>query len=409
MTSSQRTSAFEIARLKIVHLGLDDARELERTLEHAAAISALTLDVARVGIWVFTEDRQSLSPLVVLDARGAVLEADELPLARWPQYAAAITERRILAADDVCTDPRTCELANDYLIARGITSMLDVPIFIGGNVWGIVCHEHVGPQRTWQARETDFAVSVADMLSALFEQAARLQAEKKLRAREHQAALERKNEALVRFGAGVAHDFKNVLQTIMLVGERAVRETEIAARKECLRQVLEECGRGNRLVIQLLDFAQATPERRTRVDLASVVAGMSTALTTLVGGRIRLDVRVSGEVPVDADVTQLERTITNLVVNARDAMPDGGTISVATEIEDGRAALRVTDHGIGMDDDVLARVFEPFFTTKQSHGGTGLGLATVAAVAEHHGGTVAVASSPGHGSTFTVFLPLASP
>ena len=305
-------------------------------------------------------------------------------------------------------DPRTRELNAEYLASRGITSLLDAPLFISGSVWGIVCCEHVGPKRAWQVREIDFAVSVADMLSALFEQASRLRAEKSLRAHEAELARRHKADALVRFGAGIAHDFNTVLQTIMLLSQRAAREEGVADRQASLAQVLEECGRGSRLVGQLLDFARATPLRRARFDLASVLVSMNASLLALIGDRILLDVHANVAVPVEADGTQLEQTIMNLVVNARDAMPNGGTIRLAAEIDEGRAALRVSDEGNGIDDDVLPRVFEPFFTTKEGSGGTGLGLATVASIAEQHGGSVEVHTAPGRGSTFTVFLPLAS-
>jgi signal transduction histidine kinase len=408
MTEAERTSTLEVARLKIVHLGLDDAKDLEPALERAVTIGARTLEVARVGIWVFTQDRLALWPLKVFDTSTDLHESAELPIAQWPRYAAAISERRILAADDVSADPRTSELSNGYTASRGITSLLDVPIFIGGSVWGIVCCEHVGPKRVWQAREIDFAVSVADMLSALFEQASRLRAEKALRLREVELERRHKKDALICFGAGIAHDFNNVLQTIVLLTERVAREGDVAERQSSLDQVLAECGRGSRLVSQLLDFARAAPQRRARFDLASVLMSMSAALITLIGDQIRLEVRANHAVPVEADGTQLERTITNLVVNARDAMPDGGTIRLAAEIDAGRAALRVSDEGKGIDDEVLPRVFDPFFTTKEGQGGTGLGLATVASIAEQHGGSVEVETAPGRGSTFTVFLPLAS-
>lgn len=401
---STPVSGFEAARLRIAHLKLGDARELAVALDRAVSVSARSLGVKRVGVWILSEDRRSLTALHVIGRSEPAGEYCELPLATWPAYAAAIDARRVIAADDAHGDPRTKELRESYLAPLGITSMLDAPIFIGGEVWGIVCHEHEGAARKWTEREIDFAISVADMLTALFEQASRLALEKELRARDVASTRQRKNAALVQMGAGVAHDFNTVLQTILLLAESAARTPDEDPR-EALDQIKEECGRASRIVKRLLDFARSTPQSLAPLDLGAVVGGMRGAIEALLGERVGLDLQLPDEAPVEGDRAQLEQTVMNLVVNGRDAMPDGGTLHLRVEEDDLEVVLTVRDEGTGIPDDIRNHVFEPFFTTKSAEGGTGLGLATVAVIVEQHGGSVTAEPASEKGTTFRVRLP----
>ena len=404
MTSGEAINGFESARLRIAHLKLGDARGLELAVQRAVVISGRSLGVQRVGVWVLSEDRRSLAPLHVIGRPETQGIYTELPLHRWPIYAAAIDRRRVIAADDARTDPRTQELAESYLEPLGISSMLDAPIFSGGQVWGIVCHEHEGPPRTWQEREVDFAISVADMLSALFEQAARLTAEKELRIRDAEAGRQQKNTALVQMGAGVAHDFGNVLQTISLLAEHAAR-ADAPDRSSSMDLIREECARGQRMVAQLLDFARSTPRPPLPVDLVALVRDLQSPLEALLGDRVQLETALSGEVLVPGNLAQLERVVTNLVVNARDAMPRGGFVRIEVRQVEDEGLILVTDQGRGIPADVRERIFEPFFTTRGATGGTGLGLATVALIVEQHRGCVSVESTD-TGTTFGVRLPI---
>ncbi len=397
-------SGFEFARLRITNLKLGDPSELAPAVRRTIATSALSLKVQRVGVWIFSEDRQCLVALHLVGTPELAGEVAVLPVAKWPKYSAYIDERRVLAVDDAQADPRTSELVADYLAPLGITALLDVPIFISGEVWGMLCHEHEGGPRGWTRPEIDFAISVADMLSALFEQSARLTCEKELRARDAKAAKERQNDALVRMAAGVAHDFNTVLQTVLLLAESATRTRQEDPTK-ALSQIKEECGRGSRIVRQLLDFARPTPHSMAPLDLAELVTDLRPAIEALTFDAVEFDVRMGREVMIDGNRAQLEQAILNLVVNARDAMPEGGTLRVGVGVDGEEACVSVSDEGTGVADDVREHIFEPFFTTKSDQGGTGLGLATVAVVAEQHGGRVSVAPGESRGTTFTVRIP----
>lgn len=401
-------SHLERARLCIAHLKLGDPRDLELALDRAVVVSASTLGVARVGIWIFNEERDAITLLRVTDDTGydSVFSPNptEISLSEHVAYATAIEHHRVLAVSDALNDPRTRDLRASYLEPRHIRSMLDAPIFLGGRVCGVLCHEHVGSIRTFSQRETDFAISVADMLSALFEQSARLALEKQLHVRDVASMRDDKVATLVRLGAGVAHDFNTILQTILLLAQQLLQRDD--ANRPLAQPIIDECRMGSRIVRQLMEFARSASKGLEEVELDVVLRAMEGSLLNAVGAGFELRMNRLDPSVVAADRAQIEQVVMNLVANARDAMPDGGVIDVRLTREAPFTRLSVTDHGTGMPEDVRRRAFEPFFTTKHEAGGTGLGLATVAAIVERWGGHVEVQSSPGHGTTMHVLVPL---
>ncbi len=241
---------------------------------------------------------------------------------------------------------------------------------------------------------------------------------------EEQVRHAQKMDAIGRLAGGVAHDFNNLLTVINGFSEMLVNPAPVGSRE---RGIAEQIGRaGDRaaaLTRQLLAFGRRQPAHVTRLDLNGVVAGMEQLLARLLGEDVRLAFRPGAARPVRADATHVEQVVLNLCVNARDAMPDGGVLTVCTGAVDLPAAdpvahpdvppgryttLTVTDTGCGMTDEVKAHLFEPFFTTKGPGKGTGLGLATVFGIVTQAGGRVRVDSRPGEGTTFTVYLPSAT-
>jgi signal transduction histidine kinase len=330
---------------------------------------------------------------------GAVLALGELP-----SYHAALVSRRVIMANDARSAAETRELATIYLIPNGITSMMDAPVYRSGEVVGVVCLEHVGPLRDWTKRECDLAASVADVVAVLLEQAARVDAEALLREQHEELAKSEKLAALMRFGGGVAHDFNNVLATIllqtnMLHGARSA--DEIRATADGIEQAAEV---GRRIVKQLLTFCRNKPSEPRAVDLGRTLEGLRSFLASALGERHRLLVaELPPRVIVHADPAQIDQLALNLVVNAREAMPDGGDVRLALEADAEWARISVTDAGVGIEDSVLDKIFEPFFTTK-GHG-TGLGLSTCQSIVDQHRGRIEVKSKRGEGTTFTVWLP----
>jgi hypothetical protein len=160
-------------------------------------------------------------------------------------------------------------------------------------------------------------------------------------------------------------------------------------------------------VRQLLAFGRKQVLQPRLFSLTEMVQGLEKMLSRLIGDEVKLALDLAGSpCPVRADRSQVELAVVNLVVNARDAMPGGGTLTLATRpVEGGGATLQVRDTGCGMDEAVKSRLFEPFFTTKEPGSGTGLGLSAVYGIVRQSGGTIRVESSPGKGTTVEILFP----
>ena len=241
---------------------------------------------------------------------------------------------------------------------------------------------------------------------------------------EDQLRQAQKMEAVGRLAGGVAHDFNNLLGVILGYSELLLRkepEGPGAAKVEQIRRAAE---RAAVLTRQLLAFSRKQLLDLRIVDLNAVLAETASLLHRLIGEDVELDIQPAPDLGrVRADVSQLEQVLMNLAVNARDAMPMGGRLAVRTANANvdsaaasalpGMAAgryvtLTVSDDGLGMTDDVKSHVFEPFFTTKEQGRGTGLGLAMVYGIVKQSGGCIYVDSSPGAGTSFTIYLPRVS-
>jgi two-component system cell cycle sensor histidine kinase/response regulator CckA len=237
---------------------------------------------------------------------------------------------------------------------------------------------------------------------------------------EQQLRQSQKMEALGRLAGGVAHDFNNVLTVILAVGEVVAatlgEEHELAGE---LDEISRAALHGSALTRQLLAFSRNQVVEPVALELGEVTSRLSAMLARLLGDDVELLILTPEPIVVRADPHQLEQVLLNLAVNARDAMPGGGRLTIATaavvldaddaplELPAGRyAVLSVSDTGTGMDAETASRAFEPFFTTKAAGAGTGLGLATVFGIVKQSGGAVSVYSEPGHGTTFRVHLPL---
>jgi two-component system, cell cycle sensor histidine kinase and response regulator CckA len=248
-----------------------------------------------------------------------------------------------------------------------------------------------------------------------------------IRERKHleaQLRQSQKMEAVGQLAAGVAHDFNNLLTVITGRVHLLLQRTGLppgGADRRDAELIADTAGRAAMLTHQLLAFSRKQPLRATVLDLGVVVAHIVPMLRRLIGEEVELVTPTASESwLVKADANQMEQVILNLAVNARDAMPQGGRLTVQTasvpgrqlggrlpEIEPGRdyVVLSVADTGVGMDAETRARLFEPFFTTKEAGKGTGLGLAVVHGIVRQHDGVVHVDSEPGRGTTFSIYLP----
>jgi PAS domain S-box-containing protein len=241
---------------------------------------------------------------------------------------------------------------------------------------------------------------------------------------EEQLRQAQKMEAIGRLAGGVAHDFNNVLTAILGSADLLSMQLDPQDPKweeaDAIRRAAE---RGAALTRRLLSFSRPRPAAESVTDLVTVVNGMEPMLRRLILDKITITVTAKDTaIPVRADDAQLNQVLMNLVINARDAMPAGGSATIALDVAELRdpvapklgvmsgryGTLSVRDTGEGIAPGVLPHLFEPFFTTKSADQGTGLGLSIVYSIVKSLGGAIEVHSEVGHGATFTVYLPLAS-
>jgi two-component system cell cycle sensor histidine kinase/response regulator CckA len=240
---------------------------------------------------------------------------------------------------------------------------------------------------------------------------------------EEQIRQMQKMESIGRLAGGVAHDFNNLLTVIQGYSDLLLERMDSSDRgREAVREIHAAAEHAAGLTHQLLTFSRKRDAHLQKVELAALVESSRKMLRLLLGESIEIVVRRDpGAAVTMADPVQMHQVLVNLAVNARDAMPDGGTLSIATsvaaigvgsfdsggEIAPGKyVSLTVSDTGVGITDDAQKKIFEPFFTTKEVGKGTGLGLATVYGIVHQYKGFIQVRSALGKGSTFAIYLPL---
>jgi len=408
-------AALEAARLRLARLAVDERQSLDRVFARGTRLIARTLDVERVGIWLFEGARERLRCVCLYQRStdthggGAVIE-----LADVPRYRNALEQRLAIVADDARTDPATSELAADYLVPLGITSMLDAALYRHGEVAGVVCHEHIGTPRHWTKEEIGFAESVADLVALVMEQAAHIEARRALEELTHRAQEDRRLASLGRLAAAIAHDFNNLLSIVQVRAEQIVGLADgSATATEYARVIVDTVRRSRELTRQLAEMGRGHEEPIECAGLDQVVAATERMLSSMAPEGRTLAIRLgAGTTPVRLSRVALERLLINLVANAFDASRAGDVVGVETStvpgVEGTYAMLRVSDRGHGIEPETLSRIFEPYFTTRRAAGGSGLGLAIVHAIVQRAGGFIDVETVPGTGTTVCVSLPVAA-
>jgi two-component system NtrC family sensor kinase len=230
----------------------------------------------------------------------------------------------------------------------------------------------------------------------------------RLQAAQRQLVQSEKLAAVGQLAAGIVHDVKNPLGVIKGLSEELLEDPlEGAGAIEAYRQIRDNAARANSIVTDLLVFARQSTTAMSRRDLRETIEG-SLRLTDylLRKGKVAVEKKLpTSSVYATYDPQQIQQVLINLIQNAVQAMPDGGTLRVAMTVEDSKAVVSVQDTGTGIDPEVMPRIFEPFFTTKPEGQGTGMGLAVSYGILTRHGGSIEVASQVGQGSTFTLRIP----
>ena len=231
-----------------------------------------------------------------------------------------------------------------------------------------------------------------------------------------------KMELIGRFAGGIAHDFNNILTVVVGYGHLMRMKMEVDnPLLKYVDQVLLATERATNLTRSLLTFSRKEEMKPRPVNLNDIVKNVETFLKRIIGDDIQLNTVLKDDnIQIYADSGNIEQVLLNLATNARDAMPGGGTLTIASDVTvlDERfaqahgygspgpyALLSVSDNGVGMDEETRQKIYEPFFTTKETGKGTGLGLSIVYGIIKQHNGSISVYSEPGHGTTFRIMIP----
>ena len=524
--------------------------DLSGVLRAIAEAAAAALQVERVNIWMFDRARTRVRCIQAYE-RGATqhTQGEEILASVAPSYFAALAELRTVAAFDALNDPRTRELGH-YLEPRGITTLLDAPLYQGGEVAGVVCHEHVGPPRQWSADEQAFAGSVGDLVSLAIEADRRIRAERSLRegeelfravgdrlhdamllvdasdpssltvryaneaacrlsgyspselsgqpitlladpgvrspvdeqigralagevvlfdslhrrkdgsvmpvevygraidcagrltllllgrdisrrVRAEQAHLEfqakvleaQRRESLGILAGGIAHEFANLMMTI-LANLTLARLPESSPARDRVSQVEAAARQATELCQKLQAYSGQARFVMASIDLSALVAELLRLMRIVVPEHVTVEQDLPPNMPgIEADAGQMRLVVVSLITNAVEAIDDRpGTIAVRAragrftqaDFEDASGLwqtpdgdyvrLEISDSGSGMGEETRRRMLEPFFTTKVA--GRGLGLSAVHGIVRAHRGALVVTSEVGRGTTVRVFLPV---
>ncbi|MCP4692693.1 MAG: response regulator [Desulfobacterales bacterium] len=419
----QNETLLEQARYRTLYKG-----DLSHTLRQLTEATARTLDVARVSIWLFNR-AGTRATCAEMYERNAGLHSNgaEMSAADYPLYFKALESERTISARDAFKDPRTMELAGAHLPAGGVASLLDASIRVSGKMVGVARHEHVGPPRRWRMDERNFAASIADFVSLALETTERMEAEntkKDLEKRLHQAE---KMEAIGSLAGGVAHDLNNILSGVVSYPELLLMQIpdDDPLRKPV--SIIHNSGMKAAAIVQdLLTLARRGVAVTEVVNLNDIIdehlrsPEYDKQMSFHPGVEVVKDLE-PGLLNIIGSPVHLSKTVMNLVSNASEAMPDGGTLSIRTRnqyvdrpisgydtVEEGDyIILAIADSGIGISREDIHRIFEPFYTKKKmGRSGTGLGMAVVWGAVKDHKGYIDYESVENEGTSFTLYFPV---
>jgi signal transduction histidine kinase len=426
----EQLSLLDNARVRRARLQalLDVGREVSRIqppaalLERIATTCGRLLQTDSVGIRLLEGD-----DLVVAYASGGAREVMAQPRLKIGESLSGLVAAsgETLVLTDPAADPRLIPAHRAAMERLGYRALVAVPIKAGERIAGVLSvqtRRHLGFSDEDIEVVTAFAgqVGVALHNNRLYEELQH--AYRELTQTQDQLLQSQKMEAIGRLAGGIAHDFNNLLTVIAGQTYMLRNQTGAGPVREGVERIEATAERAAELIRQLLAFSRKQVLQPGVLRLNAIVESMAPMLTRVIGEDVELTTRLDPRLlHVKADPTQIEQVIMNLAVNARDAMPGGGELTIETanlvvnacdlaqhpDVAPGAyVVLAVRDTGTGMDAETRRRLFEPFYTTKEPGKGTGLGLATVYGIVKQSGGHIWVASEPGRGATFTIYLPV---
>jgi len=400
-------------QMALLVLAKMDNSNLEEAIKVITEVDARTLQVERVSYWRFTENRTAIVCEDLYQRsqnhhdRGIQLVAKD-----YPCYFESLEGSLCIPAHNAQSDPRTSEFTENYLKPLGITSMMDVPIRLHGEIVGIICHEHIGPPREWTLEDQDFGASIADVASLALEANERKKAEEALRRKTEELATS--NKELEQFAYVASHDLQEPLHKIIAFGDR-LKDMGLsldAKAVDYLTRMQNAATRMQRLIIDLLQLARVTTHARPfePLDLGQVLQEVISDLELRLS-EANAEVIVGDLPTVKADSHQMHRLFQNLIANALKFRKKEGPVQVevlsrASDL--GFTEILVKDNGIGFDEKYMERIFLPFqrLHGRSEYEGSGMGLAICQKIVQRHQGELTAQSQPGKGSIFIVKIPL---
>ncbi|MDN3544599.1 PAS domain S-box protein [Kinneretia asaccharophila] len=393
-----------------------DSRDPAALFRQASRAAAQALEVEQARLYLLEADGRSLrvaGAAGMLDHEHAETEGQVLPCLPGSPLAYLMAQQRPTVVPDYASEQRF-EVPQAYLRA-GLVSALGTPLLDQGRCIGALVVRSRQPQR-FGDDELRFLESIGNLLSTILQRA---QGEEALR---HAQRL----ETVGQLTGGIAHDFNNLLTVIqgnLQVLEELPAVAGDAAAPPMVAAAMRATRRGAELTGKLLAFSRRQLLQPSRVEIAGLLASLAGMLRRTLDQRIHIEDDVAPDCPaLLADAGQLESALLNIAINARDAMPEGGRLrfrawrydrlppDLLTELPPSALpllAIAVSDSGAGMPEAVRRRAFEPFFTTKEAGRGTGLGLSTVYGFVKQSQGAIRLDSSPGQGTTVTLYFPAA--
>lgn len=393
-------------------------QKYDELLHELPKIISSTLGVQRVSIWTLEQhdSEQYINLISMWNNKTQTVESGtELYEKDFPSYFSALNQERLLIYNDVYAEPDLKEFTEQYFPSSNITAMLDAPFYQSGQVAGVICLEHVDSAREWQLEEQAFIISVADILTIIYES-------KRLHLAEESLKHAEKLEALGKLTSGIAHDFNNMLGVIMGYADLLVNSLQQdPVQLKYAKQIQTASQRGAKMTANLLSFSRRKKVDPTLVQLDEFLQAHHEMIQKTLTVSIRLNHVYQADIwPVKLDESDLEHVLLNLCINAMHAMEETDTPTLTLRLTNHSLSaaeqkqleltgkdyviFEVRDNGCGISPESLPRVFDPFYSTKGDKG-TGLGLAQVFGFMKRSEGTITVNSKPGKGTSFKLYFP----